>query len=50
MSKRGDGDPVREVEVAAPVGVEQAVALAVAPLVLEVATEDRGEVRGGPDG
>jgi hypothetical protein len=26
------------------------VALAVAPFVLEVPTEDRGEVRGGPDG
>ena len=41
VTQAGDGDAVREVEVAAPGGVVQPVALAVAPADLEVAAEDR---------
>ena len=45
-----DGDPVGEVEVRPAVRVVQAVALAVAPRPLEVAAEDRRQVRGGERG
>ena len=45
VAEGGDRDPVREVEVGAAGRVVQAMPLAVAPAPLEVAAEDRREVR-----
>ena len=45
VAQRRDGDAVGEVEIGAPVGVEQAMALAVAPLTLEIAPQHGREVR-----
>ena len=50
MAERRDGDAVREVEVGPAIGVVQAMALAVAPLALEIAAEDRCQVRGDRGG
>ena len=58
MAERRGGDAVREIEVAPARGVDQLVALAAIPGTLEVAAEDRREVRlrqgrvvvGGGDG
>ena len=47
VTERRDGDPVREVEVRLAVRVVQPVADAVAPRALEIAAQDRGEVRFG---
>jgi glutaryl-CoA dehydrogenase (non-decarboxylating) len=46
VPERRDRDPVREVEVRPPDDVVQAVALAVAPLPLEISAEDRGQAWG----
>ena len=46
VAQRRDRDAVREVEVRLAVGVVQPVALAVAPLALEVAAEDGRQVGG----
>ena len=48
MAEGRDRDAVGEVEVGVPVGVEQAMALAVAPLALEVAA--RGSASDGARG
>ena len=50
MTERRDRDAVGEIEVGPTVGVDETVALAVTPFVLEVATEDGGEMRGRPEG
>ena len=50
VTECGDRDAVGEIEIAAPVGVDESMTLAVAPFVLEIAAEDGGEMRGGPDG
>ena len=44
VAEHGDRDAVREVEIGLAIGVVQPVALAVTPLALEVATEDRRDV------
>jgi hypothetical protein len=49
VPERRDRDAVREVEVRLARHVVQPVAFTMAPLDLEVAPEDRGEVRSGRD-
>ena len=46
VPERRDRDPVREVQVRRPADVVQPMALAVAPLPLEIAAEDGRQVRG----
>ena len=50
MAEGGDRDAVRKVEVRLAIDVKQAVALAVTPAPLEVATEDRRQARSGERG
>ena len=50
MTERRHRDPVGEVEVGATIGVEESMALAVAPLALEVSAEDRRQMGRGVQG
>ena len=46
VAQGGDGDAVGEIEVGLAVGVDEAMALPVAPFTLEIAAQDGRQIRG----